>query len=322
MTETVVSMELPVDERLQIRKNRIMPENMPARLRECPDGERKRVAIVTGTHGDELEGQFVCYELNRRLKAEPEHLKGIVDIYPALNPLGIDSITRGIPMFDLDMNRIFPGNPDGPMMETVAGRLMEDLKGADLCVDIHASNIFLMELPQVRINEITAERLVPLARKINVDFVWVHGTATVLESTLAHSLNAAGTPTLVVEMGVGMRITREYGYRLVEGILNVMKELGVWDGGVSRIGEPVVSTDHEVGYLNAEVAGIYVPEVKIGAYVKKGEPLGKVLNPLTGNVEQEVTAPIDGLLFTRREYPVVYSGSLLGRILGGRQARR
>ena len=31
-------------------------------------------------------------------------LKGIVEIYPALNPLGVDSISRGIPMFDLDMN--------------------------------------------------------------------------------------------------------------------------------------------------------------------------------------------------------------------------
>ena len=33
-------------------------------------------------------------------------------------------------------------------------------------------------------------------------------------------------------------------------------------------------------------------------------------------MEQSVTAPIPGLVFTRREYPVVYSGSLLGRILG------
>ena len=205
MVETVVSMELPVDEKLTIRKNRIMPAH--------PTGDEKRIAIVTGTHGDELEGQFVCYELLRRVKAEPGYLKGIVDVYPALNPLGIDSITRGIPMFDLDMNRIFPGNEEGPMMESVVYGLMEDLKGADLCVDIHASNIFLMELPQVRINELTAETLVPLAKKINVDFVWVHASATVLESTLAYSLNSIGTPTLVVEMGVGMRITKEYGYQ-------------------------------------------------------------------------------------------------------------
>ena len=309
MIETVVSMELPVDESLRIQKNRIMPLN--------PTGKEKRVAIVTGTHGDELEGQFVCYELQRRLKAEPGALKGIVDVYPALNPLGIDSITRGIPMFDLDMNRIFPGNADGPMMESLVSRLTEDLKGADLCVDIHASNIFLMELPQVRINEVTAETLVPLGKKINVDFVWVHGASTVLESTLAYSLNQAGTPTLVVEMGVGMRITKEYGYQLTEGILNVMKELGVWQGSVGEIRTPIVSEDRKVGYLNAEKAGIYVPRVQIGTYVKEGELLGEILNPLTGNVEQAVTAPIKGMVFTRREYPVVYSGSLLGRILGG-----
>lgn len=309
MIDTVVSMELPVDEHLRIQKNRVTPLKAT--------GDEKRIAVVTGTHGDELEGQFVCYELLRRLKAQPEMLKGIVDIYPALNPLGIDSITRGVPMFDLDMNRIFPGNEDGPMMETLAAGIIDDLKGADMCVDIHASNIFLMELPQVRINELTAETLVPYAKKINVDFVWVHSSATVLESTLAYSLNMINVPTLVVEMGVGMRITKTYGYQLVEGLLNLMKEMGIWEGPVGEIREPIVSSDHEVGYLNSDAAGIYLPSAKIGDIVKSGDVLGRVLNPLTGDVEQLVQAPIDGMVFTRREYPVVYSGSLLGRILGG-----
>ena len=311
MIETVVSMELPVDEHLRIQKNRIMPVH--------PTGKEKRFAVVTGTHGDELEGQFVCYELQRRLKSMPEQLKGIVDIYPALNPLGIDSITRGIPMFDLDMNRIFPGTEEGPMMETLVKRLMDDLEDADMCVDIHASNIFLMELPQVRVNEETEDLLVPYAKKLNVDFVWIHSAATVLESTLAYSLNKIGVPTLVVEMGVGMRITKAYGYQLVEGILSVMKELGIWEGPVGEVREPIVSFDRAVGYLNADMAGIFVPKIEIGDQVKKGDILGEILNPLSGNVERVVEAPIDGMVFTRREYPVVYSGSLLGRILGGRE---
>ena len=311
MIEKVVSMELPVDEHLRIQKNRIMPVH--------PTGKEKRFAVVTGTHGDELEGQFVCYELQRRLKSMPEQLKGIVDIYPALNPLGIDSITRGIPMFDLDMNRIFPGTEEGPMMETLVKRLMDDFEDADMCVDIHASNIFLMELPQVRVNEETENLLVPYAKKLNVDFVWVHSAATVLESTLAYSLNKIGVPTLVVEMGVGMRITKTYGYQLVEGILNVMKEMGIWEGPVGEVREPIVSSDRAVGYLNADMAGIFVPKIEIGDQVKKGDILGEILNPLSGNVEQVVEAPIDGMVFTRREYPVVYSGSLLGRILGGRE---
>ncbi len=309
MTQTVVSMELPVDEYLQIKKNRIMPEH--------PTGDEKRIAIVTGTHGDELEGQLVCYELLRRLKAQPGQLKGIVDVYPALNPLGIDSITRGIPMFDLDMNRIFPGSDQGPMMETLVYRLMEDLRGADLCIDIHASNIFLMELPQIRINEMTAQTLIPLAKNMNVDFIWVHASATVLESTLAFSLNKIHTPTLVVEMGVGMRITKEYGHQLTEGIFNTMKALGIWEGETGPVRSPIISTDRQIGYLNADRAGIYVPCVQIGQAVKEGDRLGEILNPLTGDVEQEVRSPMDGILFTCREYPVVYSGSLLGRIVGG-----
>ena len=141
MIKTVVSTALPVDERLLIKKNVIRHGN-----------SNKRICIVTGTHGDELEGQYVCFRLNQIVQQNLEKLNGTVEIYPALNPLGIDSITRGIPGFDLDMNRIFPGNPDGTMTEQVAYTLLRDLQGADMVIDIHSSNIFLREIPQVRIN--------------------------------------------------------------------------------------------------------------------------------------------------------------------------
>lgn len=312
MIETVVSMELPVDEHLQIKKQRVLPE--------VPAGQEKRISVVTGTHGDELEGQFVCYELLRRIKKERQYLKGIVDVYPALNPLGIDSITRGIPMFDLDMNRVFPGDEDGPMVETLAKQVVEDLDGSDLCIDIHASNIFLKEMPQVRINEMTADKLVPLAKQMNIDLIWVHASATVLESTLAYSLNSIGVPTLVVEMGVGMRITEDYCHQLVDGILNLMRSEGMWDGPICEVKEPIVSYDREVGYVNADASGIYIPVTNIGDFVKQGDIIGNVVNPLTGEINEAARSPIDGLVFTRREYPVVYSGSLLGRVLGGVKA--
>ena len=57
MIETVAAIELAVDEKLIIKKNRLMPEVSNCNL--------KRICIVTGLHGDELEGQYVCYEVNR-----------------------------------------------------------------------------------------------------------------------------------------------------------------------------------------------------------------------------------------------------------------
>ena len=312
MMMSVASVSLPVNETLEIKKNRFCP---------LDGGNGRRISIVTGIHGDELEGQLVCYEVAKRIRENPDKLLGTVDIYPALNPMGIDSITRGIPGFDLDMNRIFPGSAEGSLTEHIAMKIVEDLVGSDLCIDIHASNIYLTELPQIRINELHKEKLVPLAKEANVDFIWVHGANTVLESTLAHSMNSRGVPTLVVELGVGMRLTPEYGDQLTEGLFHLMEKLKIWDETTPPVRNPIISQDpDEVCYLNAPVSGIFLKKKNHGSHVKEGEEIGAILNPFTGEVMESICAPSEGLLFTIREYPVVDEGSLLARILKREEA--
>jgi len=309
--ETVISIGLPVLENMRITKNRLQPKNL--------NGNEKRICIVTGIHGDELEGQYVCYKIVKTINENFERLKGIVDIYPALNPLGIDSISRGIPMFDLDMNRIFPGSSDGAFAEQSANAVINDIMGADMCIDIHSSNIFLTEIPQVRINENCADILVPYAKFLNVDFVWVHSNATVLESTIAYSLNSRGVPTLVVEMGVGMRITKTYCDQLVKGIFRLMVEMGIWNDVPQEVKEPILSKDGKVSFINAEASGIFVPKISHWSDVKCGDHVGDIVSPLLGEVLHKVVSPCDGKLFTIREYPVVYEGSLIARILNDAQ---
>ncbi len=304
MIETIATAALAVNENLKIQKRRI--EN---------DKSKKRLSFVTGTHGDELEGQYLAYIVGSYLDEHIDCLDGIVDIYPALNPMGIDSITRGVPMFDLDMNRVFPGSKDGTMIEMICSMIVDDIVGSDVCIDVHSSNIFLKEIPQIRMSVPTAPTLLPYAKMMNVDFIWIHDAATVLESTLAHTLNTRGTKTLVVEMGVGMRITKEYCRQLFDGILNLMKELGMWNGETAPVREPIVSEGREVGFVNSDAAGIFVPCANFGDTVKKGDHIGDVVDPLSSKTVEKVDAVCDGMIFTLREYPVVYGGSLLARIL-------
>lgn len=305
MIKTIVSAELPIDEQFRIRKNII--HNGPKNgLRLC---------VVTGTHGDELEGPMVCYELTRILTEHTESLEGSVEIYPALNPLGIDTIQRGIPNFDLDMNRIFPGDPNGTMAEQTAHAIVEDMKGADMVIDIHSSNLYLRETPQVRINVQDSEWLVPFAERLGMDFVWVHDAATVLEATLAHSLNSIGTPCLVVEMGVGQRINHKMCRRLVSGILHLMHTMGMWHRPESlEMSSPLICNGDHVIFLNAETSGVFITEQKCGIQVKKGEVIGQIVDPLRGVVLSTVKTPSDGYLFTISAYPIVYEGSLMARI--------
>lgn len=307
MIETIIETELAVGEKLQVRRNRILPQ-------EKKQGQR-RISIVSGIHGDELEGQYVCYEIARRIAEHPEFLHGIVDIYPAINPLAVESAHRLVPKLEMDMNRMFPGNKDGNMVERVAAAVVDSIAGSDICVDVHASDTEVREIPQVRVSEEFAERMLPYAKLMNVDMIWMNATATVHESTLAHSMNVLGVPTLVVEMGLGMRISRKYGNQVTDGIFNLMKELGIWSGEVKQTQFPVISTDGEVEFIRADQTGVFLPGIEHNHYVRKGDFIGQIVNTFTGEMKQEIRAKKDGLVFTLREYPMVYEGALIARIL-------
>lgn len=319
MIKNVASVGLPVLETMHIRKNRICPEHLRNAMVQTADATSapKRLSIISGIYGDELEGQYICFCLNQILQEHIDQLNGIVDIYPVINPLGLESIRRGVPSFDIDINRSFPGNPNGNMLEYSAAKIVEDIKGSDLCIDLHSSNIFLREIPQVRIREENKDLLLPYAKWLNCDFIWIHESATVYNSSFAYAMNHAGVPTLAVEMGSGMRITREFGEQLVTGLLNILKQLGMWSGEVQKVRTPIISSDGEVSYIHAEASGIFLPNIEHWKNVKKGDVIGRIVNSLSGSIEEEILAPMDGTVFTLREYPVVYSGSLIARILGG-----
>ena len=311
MIQEVVSVDLPVHERLVIKKNRLEPENMT--------GKEKRISIVTGTHGDELDGQYICYEIIKKIQMYPEKLKGIVDIYPDVNPLGIDMGSRGIPMFDLDMNRVFPGDNNGAVAEYTAAGLIDDIIGSDFCLDIHSRNIFLKEMPQLRMKEENKDKLLPYAKKLNADFIWIYSSKTVLDATLAYSLNNMGVPTLVAEMGVGHRINNEYCQQLIEGIFNLMTELEVWDDAPVNVRNSIVSTEGQVSFISAAGSGIFVSSINSMGTIGMGTHIGDIIEPITGKVIQRIESPTDGIIFSLREHPVVYKGALIARVYGGRK---
>lgn len=305
MVENIVTVNLNVDEELTIKKNS---------LRGADSGS-KRIAIVTGIHGDELEGQYICYELVKRITANMVNLHGTVDIYPSVNPLGMESVSRAFPITGLDMNRIFPGNDVGAIAENIAYKVSEDIKGADICVDIHSSNIFIREIPQVRVSPENSDHLLKYAKMLNTDMVWVHESGAVGKGSLAETLINAGVPTLAVEMGVGQRIDLQYCDQLLHGIFNLMHNIGMWEEEEHGISHPMVSTDGAVHVIHSTGSGIFIPSVEHNMWIAKGTVIGEIVTPITGTVEQEINAPVDGVIFSLREYPIVYEGSVIARLL-------
>ena len=305
MVQDILTCGLNVDEELTIKKNSL----------RGTDPESKRIAIVTGIHGDELEGQYVCYELVKRITSNMSNLRGTVDIYPSINPLGMESVTRAVPITGTDMHKGFPGSENGAPAENIAKALVDDIRGADICIDIHASNIFIREIPQVRVRSEQSDELIQYAKMLNTDMVWVHESGAVGDGSLAESLISENIPTLVVEMGVGQRIDLEYCRQLLRGIFNLMNRVGVWAEEEHGISHPIVSTDGAAHVIHSNGSGIFIPCVEHNNWISKGSLLGEIVTPITGTVEQEIKAPVDGVIFSLREYPIVYEVSVIARML-------
>lgn len=309
MIETVVTIDLMVEEELRIKKNHLAPD--------FPKGDEKRICIVSGIYGDELQGQYICYEVIRRIKLDYGSLSGIVDIYPSVNPMGLDSRSREIPGSDMDMNVLFPGSKSGALGEYTASCVFDDIKGADCCIDLHSSNMYIHEIPQVRINDEYVDELLRYSEFLNTDMVWIHPSTSVLNGSLAYSLNQVGVRTMVIESGVANSINQEYCNKIVDGLFALMSDMGIWKGKSAPAGKCRIIKDSDISYINSESSGIFIPEKKVYDMVKKGDELGTIVDVITGSVEEIIKASEAGMICSIRSYPVIEEGSLIARIIGG-----
>ena len=74
-------------------------------------GNGPTVLILGGNHGDEYQGQIAAMKLARHL--EPEMVSGRIILIPSLNFPAARAATRLSPLDGMNMNRAFPGEPEG-----------------------------------------------------------------------------------------------------------------------------------------------------------------------------------------------------------------
>ncbi|MBP3656132.1 MAG: succinylglutamate desuccinylase/aspartoacylase family protein [Clostridia bacterium] len=307
---TVAGAALPVYESFSVRRCRYMPEG----------GADKRVCLASGIHGDELLGQLVLCETAQRIMAQPENLLGIVDIYPMLNPLGLDIGERMVPVGTrLDMNRSFPGSPDGTPLERICHQLIEDMRGADLALDIHGGTQQRHALCEARVTARDPEPLIAIARTLNPDLIWVYPDRIAYEASLSGALCRVGTPSLLIQSDERGDV-RASASRITNGLFSCLKAMGLWAGEADAPAAsiPCIRSEEDVTRITCQRPGMYVPQDCIGRQIRAGQLLGRVIDALEGGVVEEITAPCAGLVFTQRSYTPVYPGTMIARIYARR----
>jgi uncharacterized protein len=267
------------------------------------------VAVVGGLHGNELNGLHTCNILAGLLSHV--RLQGTVHIVPAVNVFGMDQGTKRWPFDDRDINKAFPGDPEGSVVERIAYALLEHTD-ADVCIDVHSASPLMRELPQVRVP--LSGREVELGRAMGLPVVWRRAGDRLDSTGVVGAWRQQGKSALHVLGGRGATLDLGDSRTMAQGIMRLLDFMGILPVPTDPGKTLVDTTRADVSYTYGSVGGFWVPEIRLGDHVKPGHLLGKITEVVGGGPLEEFRADREGVIITMRTYPVVHARELLVRV--------
>jgi len=258
------------------------------------------LCLTAAVHGDELNG----IEIVRRLlyNIDPEELSGAVVGVPIVNLPGFRRSSRYLPD-RRDLNRFFPGNPNGSSAARIAYSFYSEvISHCDLLIDLHTGSFRRTNLPQLRAD---------LSYPEVTDFANKMGAIVVVQSqgaqgSLRRAAVEGGIPAITLEAGAPHELQKASVEHGVKSIENAMDSLGMierrrfWE----RSAEPVY---YQSAWVRSRDGGILFSDVALGDSVREGDILGVVTDPIT-NMRSEIKAPFDGRVIGMALNQVMFPG--------------
>lgn len=263
------------------------------------------LCLTAAIHGDELNG----IEIVRRVlyNLEAEKLSGTVIGVPIVNLQGFHRASRYL-ADRRDLNRYFPGNPEGSSASRIAYSFFyQVIAHCNALVDLHTGSFYRTNLPQLRA-DLSHAGVVQLTQGFGATVVLHHDGA---RGTLRRAATDAGIPAVTLETGAPMQLQEEavsHGVKGIQTLLNKMgmnKKVRFWGNS-----EPVY---YQSTWVRANLGGILFSNVKLGQTVKDGQTLGTVTDPIT-NVAQDIVSPYKGRILGMALNQVVQPGFAAYRI--------
>ncbi|HEY2308120.1 MAG TPA: succinylglutamate desuccinylase/aspartoacylase family protein [Streptosporangiaceae bacterium] len=280
-------------------------------------GDGPRLTVLAGVHGCEYAPMAAVRRWTLAL-AERE-LRGSVRAVPVLNLPAFRARTPFlVPDDGKNLNRCFPGNPDGTVADRLAHAAFTQLiKGSDALIDVHAGDMVEALEPFALYDTGPAEaRALELATAYGLGYVIRQepGPGRAVGGTTSTAAAEIGIPAIIAEAGGCGLVEAAAVDTHVRGLDQVLAVLGMTDGqapGAAPAAAPV-----RLGrflWLRSISEGWWEPAVRPGEQVAAGQVLGTVSSLDGAQVLQSVTAPAPGVpMFITSSPAVAVDGLLLG----------
>ncbi len=257
------------------------------------------LCLTAAIHGDELNG----IEIVRRILhgIDPNELSGTVIGVPIVNLQGFQRASRYL-TDRRDLNRFFPGNPQGSSASRIAYSFFNNIvKHCDLLVDLHTGSSHRTNLPQIRA-DLHYPEVAAFAQAFGIPVI-LHSEGST--GMLRHAALEIGIPSVTLEAGKSLTLQEPavvHGVKSIKILLNKIKMLEnthVWNDSESVY--------YHSAWVRVDHGGILFSNVALGDRVSKNKVLGVVTDPIT-NTQSEVISPHNGRVIGMAVDQVVMPG--------------
>ena len=258
-------------------------------------GTGKTMLITAGVHAGEYVGIQAAIELSQKLKIEK--VNGTIIIVKVMNRPAFEARNGSMGLDDgKNLNREFPGNPDGTEMERLAWAISQELQpAADYYIDLHSGDDYEKLIPYVYYAGAAAGEVVSLSRQMaeQVDVPYMVKSNVASGGSYNYAASQ-GIPSILIERGGMGDWTYEEVRSTRRDVRNILCHLGIYQGLKDfRTYYPLDVAD--VRYQDAEENGLWYPFKKVGDMIQEGDILGEVRD-YEGNVKEVSVAEFDGVL--------------------------
>lgn len=284
------------------------------------------IAVTGGLRATEycgIEAAALLYQ-----SIDPAKLSGRMLIVPVVN---LPCFQFRTPWFNLSksispmdgrlINKLFPGNPRGPVTDRIADKLFREvILKSDYHVDFRGGDLnssHLVHTIYLRMGKEIDGTSEEMAKVFGLEYV-LPGTPDIGHTgkgTLIYEAVDRGVPSIISESGLGFRTQplEKYIDIHVEGTVNLMYHYGMLEGRPSKTGGQRY-LDMEWCSVKASVSGIFHAIADQGDILQKDELIGRITG-IGGAELERIKSPIDGVVHTMYPRRLVFPGDGLYTLL-------
>jgi len=298
---------------INILDGKDMPFNRLPLIKIASEKPGPTVWITACVHGDEVGGIIVTQELVKKLKLELQC--GNIFIIPLMNPLGFETMSRVLTLSSEDLNRSFPGNPNGSLAKRIAHHILSNITASrpDLVLDLH--NDWSYSIPHALIDRRPNKNLNNVYKKVE-ELVKISGLLPVIDTdepqgSLSDSLVQKGIPSFTLELGESYIVNEDNVRVGVKSVWNILAHLKMVKTYMHFkypirhvVKEILVYSDKPL----VSVSGIVRFKKYPGDFIKKGENFAEVYN-IFGKCMESLTAKQNAVMLGFTDFAVAFPGT-------------